>query len=43
MIVNVAKKAKISEQEIDNAIKFYGEDELDEEVLGFLRRLKRYL
>ena len=43
VIVGVAKAAKVTEKEIDTIIQFYGEDGLDEEVLGFLNRLKKII
>ena len=43
VIIGVAKAAKVTEKEIDDIIQFYGEDGLDEEVLGFLNRLKKII
>lgn len=43
VIVGVAKAAKVTEKEIDDIIQFYGEDGLNEEVLGFLNRLKKFI
>ena len=43
VIVGVAKAAKVTEKEIDDIIQFYGEDGLNEEVLGFLNRLKKFV
>ena len=43
VIVGVAKAAKVTEKEIDDIIQFYGDDGLDEEVLGFLNRLKEFI
>ena len=43
VIVGVAKAAKVTEKEIDDIIQFYGEDGLNEEVLGFLNRLKNFI
>lgn len=43
VIVGVAKAAKVTEKEIDDIIQFYGEDGLEEEVLGFLNRLKKFV
>ena len=43
VIVGVEKAAKLTENEIDDIIQFYGEDGLNEEVLGFLNRLKKFV
>lgn len=43
LIINVAKSAKVTAKEIDGIIQFYGEDGLNEEVLGFLKRLKKFI
>ena len=43
VIIGVAKAAKVTEKEIDDIIQFYGDDGLDEEVLGFLNRLKEFI
>lgn len=41
-IINVAKYARVTKEEIDEFIQFYGEDGC-EEVLGFLKRLKEFI
>ena len=43
MLINVAKSGRVTEKEIDDIIQFYGEDGLNEEVLGFLKRLKEFI
>ena len=43
VIVGVAKASKVTPEEIDSIIQFYSEDGLDEEVLGFLKRLKTFI
>lgn len=43
MLINVANDARVTKKEIDEIIKFYGEDALDEEVLNFLKRLKMFI
>lgn len=43
VIINVAKSARVTKEEIDEIIQFYGEDGLCEEVLGFLKRLKEFI
>lgn len=43
VIVGVAKSANVTSDEIDDIIKFYSEDRLDEEVLNFLKRLKTFI
>ena len=43
VIINVAKSASVTKEEIDEVIQFYGEDGLCEEVLGFLKRLKDFI
>lgn len=43
VIVGVAKAAKVTPEEIDSIIQYYGEDGLNEEVLNFLKRLKRFI
>ena len=41
-IINVARNAKVTKEEIDAVIQFYGDD-LSEEVLNFLKRLKEFI
>ena len=46
LIINTAKDAKITQNEIDDIIdiiQFYGNDGLNEEVLNFLNRLKNFI
>lgn len=43
LIINTAKSAKVTTEEIDMIIQFYGEDGLNEEVLNFLNRLKNFI
>jgi hypothetical protein len=43
MFINVANNARVTKEEIDRIIEFYGEDGLNEEVLGFLNRLKEFI
>lgn len=43
MLINVANDAKVTKKEIDEIIQFYGEEGLDDEVLGFLNRLKKFI
>lgn len=43
LIINVAKSARVTGEEIDKIIQFYGEDGLNEEILGFLKRLKKFI
>mgnify|MGYP003309092031 FL=1 len=42
VIINVARNAKVTIEEIDAVIQFYN-DSLDEEVLNFLKRLKEFI
>ena len=43
IIIKTAKSARVTKEEIDKVIQFYGEDGLNEEVLGFLNRLKEFI
>lgn len=42
VIINVARNAKVTKEEIDAVIQFY-DDDLSEEVLNFLKRLKEFI
>mgnify|MGYP003426611292 CR=1 FL=1 len=42
IIINVARNANVTTEEIDTVIQFYT-DVLDEEVLNFLKRLKEFI
>lgn len=42
IIINVARNAKVTTEEIDAVIQFY-DDGLSEEVLNFLKRLKEFI
>lgn len=42
VIINVARNAKVTTEEIDAVIQFY-DDGLSEEVLNFLKRLKEFI
>ena len=42
VIINVARNAKVTTEEIDTVIQFY-DDGLSEEVLNFLKRLKEFI
>lgn len=42
VIINVARNAKVTTEEIDAVIQFY-DDDLSEEVLNFLKRLKEFI
>lgn len=42
VIINVARNAKVTTEEIDAVIQFYY-DGLSEEVLNFLKRLKEFI
>jgi hypothetical protein len=42
VIINVARNANVTTEEIDTVIQFYT-DVLDEEVLNFLKRLKEFI
>ena len=42
IIINVARNAKVTKEEIDVVIQFYDGD-LSEEVLNFLKRLKEFI
>ena len=42
VIINIARNAKVTKEEIDAVIQFYDGD-LSEEVLNFLKRLKEFI
>lgn len=42
IIINIARNAKVTKEEIDVVIQFYDGD-LSEEVLNFLKRLKEFI
>ena len=42
VIINIARNAKVTTEEIDEVIQFY-DDGLSEEVLNFLKRLKEFI
>lgn len=42
VIINVARNANVTNEEIDTMIQFYA-DSMGEEVLNFLKRLKEFI
>lgn len=42
IIINVARNANVTNEEIDTMIQFYA-DSMGEEVLNFLKRLKEFI